>query len=59
VMFDILVGIGLCYVAIRYGLAAPGGRRNILLRGVVGTALSILIILAGLGIMVWGILAYL
>ena len=50
----ILVGIGLIYVAIRYGLMVPYEKRNPMLAGVVGVILCILMIVAGLALLVWG-----
>jgi hypothetical protein len=53
-MFYIILGIGLCYLAIRYGLAAPNERRVAMLSGGVGIVICILMIVLGLGLIVWG-----
>ena len=55
-MFDILIGLGLIYVAIRYGLAPKSGQPTPLLSGGVGVVISILMILVGLGLITWSIM---
>ncbi len=57
-MLYILVGFGLCFVAIRYGLALPAKRRTLMLAGPVGVVICVLMILFGLGAIGWGILGY-
>ena len=54
VMLYIFVGLGLCYLAIRYGLAVPNERRTAMLSGGVGIVISVLMIVFGLGLIVWG-----
>ena len=53
-MLYIVVGLGLCYLAIRYGLAVPNERRTAMLSGGVGIVISVLMIVFGLGLIVWG-----
>jgi hypothetical protein len=57
-MLYILVGLGLCYLAIRYGLALPDDRRTAMLAGPVGVVICVLMILFGLALIGWGILGY-
>ena len=58
-MRDILIGIGLCYVAIRYGFMRPPEQRHMMLGGGVGVALCVLMILLGIAIAAWGLIDYL
>ena len=43
-MLYIIVGLGLCYLAIRYGLTLPNDRRNTMLAGPVGVVICVLMI---------------
>jgi hypothetical protein len=54
VMLYIILGLGLCYLAIRYGLARPANERAAMLSGGVGIVICILMIVFGLGLIAWG-----
>ncbi len=53
-MLYIVIGIGLCYLAIRYGLAVPEERKPVLLGGPVGFVISCVMIFFGLALIAWG-----